>query len=227
MVSCLRSKLEANHGIRITEAVFTSSHLVALYKDDLEDTASYLGIKYVTPKSNHRPIVWETVSAYAGYGLGLCKHWQDDKLCMEENRKMKEMTILLVHYTSNALTVAMPILKWAVGSWEPEHRHIENFTLGHDAMADFHTPAEYWAAVRETLLYSATLLPRAPKPKRIIVSGDMVEGEFMEFLKKTMEDHIGTVPPIFSDLAVVAAAQSAAEIMRRGPASWSIGEPGK
>lgn len=75
----LRSQLESDFGISISEAVFTSSHLLALYQDDLEDAAENVGIKYVTPASQFKPILWETAAAYAGHGLGLCKHWTDEK----------------------------------------------------------------------------------------------------------------------------------------------------
>lgn len=73
----LQSELELDFGISISEAIFTSSHLLALYQDDLEDAAENVGIEYVTPKFQFKPIFWETASAYAGYGLGLCKHWRD------------------------------------------------------------------------------------------------------------------------------------------------------
>lgn len=45
----LRSQLESDFSITISEAVFTSLHLLALYQDDLEDVATNIGIKYVTP----------------------------------------------------------------------------------------------------------------------------------------------------------------------------------
>lgn len=78
VIQNLRSQLELDFGIIISEAVFTSSHLLALYQDDLEDAAEYVGIKYVAPRWNFQPIFWETAAAYAGHGLGLCKHWRDE-----------------------------------------------------------------------------------------------------------------------------------------------------
>jgi hypothetical protein len=74
----LRSQLEFDFGISISEAVFTSSHLLALYQDDLEDAAENIGIKYVAPRWQFKPILWETAAAYAGHGLGMCKHWRDE-----------------------------------------------------------------------------------------------------------------------------------------------------
>lgn len=78
VIQHLRSQLEFDFGISISEAVFTSSHLLALYQDDLEDAAENLGIKDVDPRWNSKPIFWQTAAAYAGHGLGLCKHWRDE-----------------------------------------------------------------------------------------------------------------------------------------------------
>jgi hypothetical protein len=50
MIKCLQSKIETDFAVTVSEAVFTSIHLLALYQDDLEDAASYAGIKYITPK---------------------------------------------------------------------------------------------------------------------------------------------------------------------------------
>lgn len=73
----LRSELESEFKVSITEAVFTSSHLLALYQDDLEDVAENAGIEFVIPTYQFKPIFWETASAYAGHGLGLCKDWRN------------------------------------------------------------------------------------------------------------------------------------------------------
>jgi hypothetical protein len=217
----LRSKLESDYGISISEAVFTSSHLVALYQDDLEDAAWNVGIKYVTPKSQFQPILWETATAYAGHGLGICEHWQDEDRCKEEEAQLPSITILAVHYSRNALTVSLPKIWAAVAVWEPDYRHIENFTLGSDVISGYSNPEDYWTDVRGALSGTMLEFTSFPKPTKILITGDKAYGYFMEFLEETIKDHIGSVPPIISEDAVVVAAKGAAEFMRRGPAPWS------
>jgi hypothetical protein len=78
VIQHLRSQLEFDFGISISEAVFTSSHLLALYQDDLEDAAENVDIKYVVPRWQFKPILWETAAAYAGHGLGMCNHWREE-----------------------------------------------------------------------------------------------------------------------------------------------------
>ena len=116
----LRTKLEKTHNIHIDDAVFTGSHLAALYQDDLEDVAAFLKIHYFTPNWQFRPFVWESASAYAGYGFGLCEHWRDEVLCEKEMEEMENLPVMSVHFTRNALTVAMPVIHAAVMAWEPE-----------------------------------------------------------------------------------------------------------
>lgn len=77
VIQNLRTELELEFGISISEAVFTSFHLLALYQDDLEDVAENVVIEYVVPTYQFKPIFWETASAYAGHGLGMCKDWRN------------------------------------------------------------------------------------------------------------------------------------------------------
>lgn len=227
VIEHLRSQLEADFDISIYEAVFTSSHLVALYQDDLEDAANYTGIKYITPKKQFKPILWETATAYAGHGLGICEHWQDEEKCQEERIQLPQETVLAVHYSQSALTVSLAEISVAEAAWEPHYRRVENFTLGSNAIPGYGARAcDYWANVKDVLLAVMTEFPLFPRPTKILVTGDKVYGDFMEFLVSTLKEYLGSVPPILPvDATVqVVSAKGAAEFMRRGPAPWSTGE---
>lgn len=119
--------------------------------------------------------------------------------------------------------MSLAVVWTAIKTWGPDYRRVENFTLGSDAIYEYSDPDDYWSNVRHTLLATMLEFPGYAKPSRILITGDMTDGYFMEFLAKTMVKHIGWVPPIISKDAVVAAAKGAAEIMRRGPALWSNG----
>ncbi|KAB5533542.1 hypothetical protein GE09DRAFT_363255 [Coniochaeta sp. 2T2.1] len=153
VVRQLRSQLEHAYNIDITEAVFTLSHLLALYQDYLQDVATHLKLRYVTPQRIHLPIVWETAWAYAGHWRGLCKTWWNDTECMyEELREMPDVHLLGVHCSRDPLTVAMSIFAGAGNLFEPDYRHGENFTLGRDALSDYGREEDYWRDVRRHLL---------------------------------------------------------------------------
>ncbi|KAK5655246.1 hypothetical protein OQA88_5813 [Cercophora sp. LCS_1] len=219
VVRHLRSQLEGAFGVGITEAVFTASHLVALYQDDLEDVAAHLGLRYVTPRREFHPLVWESSSAYAGHGRGLCKAWWNDTECALE--PMPKVSLLSVHYSQTALTVALAAIWDAGGLWEPEYRHSENFSLGRDAMSGYATEELYWQEARRQVLAIMEEYPYFPKPDLVMVTGDAVERAFLENLEAALLANMGRVPEILSDQPVVVAARGAAEFMRRGPAPWS------
>lgn len=218
VVRHLRSQIEGAFGVRITEAVFTASHLVALYQDDLQDVAAYLGLRYVTPRREFHPLVWETSSVYAGHGRGLCKAWWNATECALE--PMPQVALLSVHYSRTALTVALATM-YGGGLWEPEYRHSENFTLGREAMAGYANEEIYWEDVKLQLLTIMVAFPAFPKPDLVVVTGDAVERDFTEHLEAALLGNMGRIPEILSGEPVVVAAKGAAEFMRRGPAPWS------
>ncbi|KAI1843511.1 hypothetical protein JX266_010337 [Neoarthrinium moseri] len=221
VIQRLSSEIESTLGIEIQEAVFAASHLVALYQDDIQDAAAYSGIKYVIPKGLHDPFVWETAAAYAGHGFGLCKHWQDDDACADEGKQMPSETILAVHYSRTALTVSLTVISQALWAWEQDYRRVENFTLGSDSIKSYPNREDYWTDVKDTILSINTQFPLFPKPGKVLVTGDLDGGDFIDFLRSTMEEYLGTAPHFLTNDTTTAAAKGAAQFMRRRPAAWS------
>lgn len=166
---------------------------MALYKDDLQDLAAHLKLRYMRPRREFHPLVWETSSAYAGYGRGLCKAWHNDTECwQEEEREMLDVPLLSVHYSHTALTVALAEINGAGGLWEPEYRHVENFTLGRDALDDYAHEKDYWEDVREHLVFFMVEYGFR-NPELVMITGDAADGEFLEHVKSTMLRHMGKV----------------------------------
>ena len=75
-------------------------------------------------------ILWETAVAYAGYCFGLCVNFTDCGACIAEVHTMPKTTVLAVHYAWNVLTTSLANLQAATNLWEPDYRHVENYTLG-------------------------------------------------------------------------------------------------
>jgi hypothetical protein len=135
--------------------------------------------------------------------------------CLKEITNLPDNVVLAVHYSHNALTVSLAEIQTAFDTWEPEYRHVENFTLGSDAIPGYSSSDEYWSDVESTLLQIMDRFPGFAKPNIVMITGDMVHGYFMEFLKNTLSDYLGELPHILSADATVVAAMGAAEIMRR------------
>lgn len=82
----LRSKTEEELGHAISTVVTASPRLKALYEEDIVDAIEYAGLKPLTNRAPFRQ-PHELSAAYAGNGLGLCKHYVDFGVCQaEENR---------------------------------------------------------------------------------------------------------------------------------------------
>lgn len=212
VIKTLRSQLEADLNIRISSAILTVAHLVALYQDDAQDIFEYVGIEYIEPKNQFRPLLWETAAAYAGYGLGICEHYHDKDICENEEQSLPRVSVFAVHYSRTALTTALVFLWQATALWEPDYRHLENFNLGSDAMARYASPDEYWRDVNGTL---EKLIDLWQFPQMVILTGDMVQGELIDVVQAVLYDRLKKTLPIYSDDATVVAAKGAAELKRR------------
>jgi hypothetical protein len=123
--------------------------------------------------------------------------------------------VLAVHYSHNALTVSLAEFQTAFDTWEPDYRRVENFTLGSNAIPGYPSSNEYWANIKKPLLQIMDKYPGFARPETVMITGDMAYGYFMQFLKETLSDYLGKIPPILSSDATVVAARGAAEIMRR------------
>lgn len=220
VVKELKSQIESDLKITVANATLSALHLEALYQDDVQDICEYVGFKYIIPKNHFKPYLWETSTAYAGYGFGLCENWQNDTKCQIENQEMPRMPILAVHYSRTALTSTLAELTTALNSWEGYGRRLADFNLGSDAKAWYSKEEDYWHEVKVALVRRMVEMSWMKKPERIMLMGDAISDDFTNALREAMRDFMGEVPPIISHDTVVVAAKGAAELRRRGQANW-------
>jgi hypothetical protein len=216
VIKSLRSQIEADLHITVSDSTLAAPNLEALYQDDVSDICEYVGFKYIIPKALYKPLLWETSAAYAGYGFGLCEHWQNDTLCQIENNEFPFTQVLSVHYSRNALTSSLATIRSAIGANEPSSGHLENFSLGSDSRVLYKDVDEYWADVKAVLVQRMKETPGMGKPVRIIVTGDRVDEEFLGVLEEAMKGVMKDVPSVVWDNPPLAAAKGAAEFRRRG-----------
>lgn len=216
----LKAQIESDLKIIVKDATLTTMHLEALYQDDVADICENAGFQYIIPKELYKPMLWETASAYAGYGFGLCEHWQNETQCLEENDKFPFTPVLSVHYSPVALTITHATVRSAIGTSEPWGFRTVDFGLGSDGKALYGDEMSYWYHIRDAVLHVMQQFPTLDEPVKVILTGDMVDIEFTRNLKIILEDHMGKAPPIYSDDALVAAARGAAEFRRRGQSPY-------
>ncbi len=215
----LRNQIESDLGLdlHVSNALLTTTHLIAFYEDDAEDICEYAGIEHIRPQIYMAPPLWETAAAYAGYGQGLCDHFQNETLCNYENRNVLPTNkIMAVHYSRAALTVSYATLQPATWLFEPTVFRRDNFSLGGDTISGYSNQDQYWQDVKSALLDVMVDTPTLPKPSFLILTGDdLATGYFLQYLREVMQGHLGYAPFIYFDDARLAAARGAAELRRR------------
>ncbi|KAF2419585.1 hypothetical protein EJ08DRAFT_654057 [Tothia fuscella] len=208
--------LQSEAHIRVGEVVVTVPHLLALYQDDIEDACEYAGLEYVHLPHYYDPLVWETMAAFAGYGLGLCNHYKKLERCWEEEKNMTTWNLLTVHYSQHALTTALTPQHSAYGGlFEPPYRHAENFSLGLSAKDDFRDPEAYWKAVRRELREVVEFAHMGfDEPDLVVLTGDSIDTE--EFMVSLKDAVLSRNPTVHSNDGLFAVAKGAAEMLMRG-----------
>lgn len=195
----------------------TTPNLVALYEEDLQDACEYAKIDCLGFPMQYK-ILYETSSAYAGYGFGLCDDYTDKAGCKKEQDDMDSDVVMGVLFTRTALTVSLSVVKSAYYLYEPESRHLLNFDLGFDSPLHHENPQDYWSAVESQLKKFMVENPYFKRPDKVLLTGDCIEDEdFKQTLDRVLSDQMEKMPLILSDSAEFAAAMGAAELSKRLP----------
>ena len=165
----------------------TALHLLALYYEDLHNAFEYVGLTYFPFSSLSYHILYETIAAYAGYGNGLCSNYTDSDVCKHEQDDMPPEVRMAVLFTSNVLTVSLSIMESAYYLFEPDYRHLVNFTLGYNARNLEGPDEEYWDAVGLKLEQIMAENPYYERPAKVLLMDDYVKDEtFQRVLRKAL-----------------------------------------
>ncbi|KAF2225241.1 hypothetical protein BDZ85DRAFT_90644 [Elsinoe ampelina] len=228
MVASLRDAVVQFTGSGIDSAVTTLPHLVAVYNEDITDAFEHVGLS--------SPVVWfydhlvyETISAYAGHGLGIFKNFTNAEYTYDHMHDFDSEELLVILYTPDVLTVAVSSVKGAYFLWEPSVRFRLDFDLGSDKLAHFLTPEEieeYWSLVGEAI-QEIYLARRYDPPHRVFLLGDSAGiPNFNDTVKGVISQLTNADVPFYDTDPVFAAAKGAAEFAKRAPYTdlwWEIG----
>lgn len=217
----LRTAVE-EHIPSISSVGITIPNLVALYEEDLLDACEYAKINCLSFPLRYNHLLYQTSSAYAGYGFGLCDDHTNKASCKTEQDDMSSEVIMAVFFTHDVLTVSLSVLKSAYYLYEPETRHLVDFDLGLDSLKLRHhdNPQNYWDAVQTQLTKLTMENPYFKRPDKVLLMGDCVEDE--DF-KRTLSKALGSqmekekMPQVLSKNVEFVAAMGTAELARRVP----------
>ena len=217
MIIALRSAVEKHLQTSISSAGITTPHLAALYPEDMLDVCEYAKLECTSwPMQTGK--LYQTTTAYVGYGYGLCHDYMDREGCKKEQRDMDDVVVMAVLFTQTALTVTLSVTASAPALWEPDYRHRENFDLGYDSHTRREDEHGYWDAVTTQLEQIMVENPYYKRPAKLLLMGDGIGDEkFRAALDKVLDRQMQTLPEILSHEAEFVAAKGAAELMKRAP----------
>lgn len=217
MIIALRSAVEDHLQTSISSAGITTMHLTALYPEDVRDACEYAGLEYLSFPVWYE-MLYETSTAYAGYGHGLCEKYMEKEGCRKEQEDMESEVVMAVLFTPSVLTVSLSVVKSAYYVFEPAYRHHSDFELGYNSTRRQQGEQGYWSAVTSELEAIMGSNLYYPRPAKVLLMGDgVVAEEFQSALQLALKNQTEVLPDILSRDAVFTAAKGAAEMTRRLP----------
>ncbi|KAH8690208.1 hypothetical protein BGW36DRAFT_433160 [Talaromyces proteolyticus] len=108
--------------------VISYPSLIALYREDIFDTAEYLSLRKLEGYYYYHPR--EIIAAYAGHGMGLCRNMQNEEQSKNEGCQLPAHGTLLIEYTEQALLLQTEILREAIDLGDNDIHAAASFELG-------------------------------------------------------------------------------------------------
>ena len=209
MLSALHHEAEEYLKHDIQSALAATPNLVALYREDVQDTFEYLSIKSLDNPNYHYQPFREPAAVYAAHGFGLCEHPFDSYACLDELLKMPDTDILTALYTPDALCVEISHLRSAYAYIPyPTSPTSMDFSLGSNARYDNPDEWYYWQAVRERIITALSVNQARRKPSKIFLMGDSAQDlMFRIILEDTVMGALGYNPDEYPGHEVFGAAR--------------------
>jgi hypothetical protein len=202
--------VEEKTNLCVTDVFIVVPHLLALYQEDIRDAVEWIGLTFLEMKHYFHPLFLETPAAFAGYGFGLCEHFETMDDCAEDLKNATKINLFKVHYSDAALTTASTPQISAFGVFKPDYRHHENFSLGYAAREQMASAESYWQAVHDELKLIFRVFGDLDL---VLLTGDAtVVPEFRRELQRAIAYENA---PVFSNHGVFAVSKGAAEVFAR------------
>jgi hypothetical protein len=106
LISMLKIETEAmlGDGQKVTAAVLSSPDRIRLTDEEITDVFDYLQIRNLMAKPDSLEDLYATSSAYAGFGMGLCKQYTDPYACEREESHFSSQWLLHLDFAPDSLS---------------------------------------------------------------------------------------------------------------------------
>lgn len=218
MIKDLRAEAEDFLEYRLSSVVGTIVNLEGLNGNTLDAAFEHAGLGIIQLRFFNYP-AYETMTAYAGNGLGICSDYKNRTACKIERMAMQEIYVLSVLYTRTALTVTPTLMASAHDLYEHPPSKVEDFTLGHDARHQNPDEKYYWEAVKDAIRRAVISdVGLRKEPSKLLLFGESsTDAHFRAVLNETCQEVFQEQPVWYDNELVYAAARGAAELAKRKP----------
>ena len=212
-------QLQAGHdpGDMAKSVVTTFPNHQSLCPEDITDALEYLSISRLSSRQLlTQP--HEFSAAYAGYGMGLCKHTMDLDACRTEEQEMSRNNTLAISFTKEALMVETYRFSTAYEYALPNSyvEHPVDYALGLGSLANYLDPADYWSRVRANIGEQVSSGRRhGHQIDVVILYGEEALSEDLRSVVRDVLESSHYTPPILAEDPTYVAARGAAEFAKR------------
>ncbi|KAF2456045.1 hypothetical protein BDY21DRAFT_54994 [Lineolata rhizophorae] len=200
MIEALRNETESFLGHNVTSVVVSVPSLPTLRQghehiEDVQDAVEYAGLEAL------RPELEEIQAGFAGYGLGLCKHYVDIEACYRERLDMKMSDVLALSYDRYSLTLSRTLLTTPLRQRVQAH-FAGDWSLGRQVLdTDLYWrahPTEYWGTIGE-FIYNKGTYRRPESIDVVLLLGECAaDPDFIEVLQDVFRGSGRMTSPYYS-----------------------------
>ena len=192
----------------------TAPAFAQLCEDDITEAVEYAGLRHLveTHDGHENKQPREEATAYAGYGLGICEHYEDAKRCKEEEAALPLKTTLSVLHTGSALMTFI----WPIKLANPSYYGVARpYRVTWDLSAPRNRS---WDLVKLKLfapIRDWNWGDRRHVDRVVLMGAGADSKEMLGAVREAMMEFQGDVPEIFQEDTLYVAARGAAEFAKR------------
>lgn len=215
VLDSLRTTTSAALGEPVVKVLPSTPWLPNLQPEDFDEAFQVAGLELLH-KLNYYSTLQQGSAAWAGMGFGLCEHWRDREICLDEEDEMEYKEALLVSFTAEELLVEHLAI-W--GAYRVAKYGTQRFPdLGYRAWRENVKNETFWDLIGEKALQMAQVTGRVDE---LLLLGEYGEEKlFLDALWKALGSEFDVQQmwrPLQTERfsAEFVAARGAAELGRR------------
>ncbi|EFQ86759.1 hypothetical protein PTT_17886 [Pyrenophora teres f. teres 0-1] len=176
----------SNSPATVASVVISYPALPGLYAEDISDVGHHLSLPLL--KGNHVYPPRSIVSAYAGYGMGLCTSYNDEAQCRKEGLILPVRPTLFIEYTSTAVLLHLASMREAYDLADPDvYTYPDFFRPGDPSTPDSENRLRQLRVCIIMLLHRCYTIMDPPKLITVLLTGESATSAAAEAVDRAVK----------------------------------------